>query len=89
MQNSYPFKFSEAHYVSIMPGAEPFEETFTGTVKLAIDDDDIDEILTLERNGEKVKLTSLPYNYETKKFEQRCFASARSIDWAKKQSERV
>ena len=72
-----------------MPGAEPFEETFTGTVKLALDDDDADEILTLERNGEKVKLTCLPYNYETKKFEQRCFASARSLYCAKKQSENI
>ena len=89
MQNSFPFKFSEAHYVSIMPNAEPFEETFIGTVKLAVDDDDTDDLLTLERNGLSVDPRSLPYNYAAKKFEERCFQSARDIDWAKKQAERI
>lgn len=89
MANSFPFKFSEAHYVSIMPGAEPFEETFTGTVSLTLDEHSKDEILTLERNGVKINHLNLPFNKEAFAFEERCFQSARDIDWAKKQAERI
>lgn len=88
MQNSYPFNFSEAVY-TILPNSEPIEQTYTGTVKLALDEDDEDEVLTIACNGIEVDFSKWPNNSLTKTFEALCLQSARDLDWAKKQAENI